>query len=80
MSELLTLNTLPGLRRELVDALDALYPEKCPDIQDTERGIWMYAGQRQLVRNLKTIFERQERHARNAPILGGGPADRLAGL
>lgn len=84
-NEPLTLNNIPGLNRELVTALDTLFPELCPDIQDIERGIWMYAGKRQLVRHLKTVLERQE-HSMNEDTkssiaLGGrSQADRLAGL
>ena len=55
-----TLAAIPGLSRELVDALDALYPERCPDIMDSEREIWMYAGERRLVRKLRIILMQQE--------------------
>lgn len=81
----LNLNNLPGLTRALVEALDTLFPERCPDIQDNERGIWVYAGKRELVRHLKTVLERQERRVdentkSNIPLGGRSQADRLAGL
>lgn len=60
-----TLSDLPDLSPALVDALDALFPEKCPDIQDTERAIWMYAGKRELVRALRIMLKRQQEQARN---------------
>ena len=60
-----TLSDLPGLTAELVDALDALFPERCPDMQDTERLIWMYTGKRALVRDLRTVLKRQREQARN---------------
>ena len=65
-----SLNRLPGLTRELVEGLDALVPERCPGLKQPERAIWMYAGKRELVRNLTAVLERQEREQRNAPHLG----------
>lgn len=60
-----TLSDLPDLSPAWVDALDALFPERCPDIQDTERAIWMYAGKRALVRDLRVVLKRQQEQARN---------------
>ncbi len=37
---------------ELVDMLDALYPEKSPEGHEEERTLWMRAGERRLVRRL----------------------------
>ena len=65
-----SLGRLPGLTRELVEGLDALVPERCPGLKQSEREIWMYAGKRELVRNLKTVFERQEREHARTPHLG----------
>lgn len=48
---------VPGLTREAVSALDALIPERCPDIHDSERAIWIYAGKRELVNFLKRQME-----------------------
>ena len=60
----------PGLTRELVEGLDALVPERCPGLKQPEREIWMYAGKRELVRNLITVLERQERERTRNPHLG----------
>lgn len=46
--------------KDLVDWLNRTVPERCPDIQDTERAIWMYAGKRELVRSLIHAYERQQ--------------------
>ena len=46
------LTVLPVSAEELVEALDASYPEKSPDPLDSEREIWMKAGERRLVRHL----------------------------
>ena len=61
----LTLSDLPDLSPALVDALDELFPERCPYIQDTERAIWMYAGKRALVRDLRAVLKHQQERARN---------------
>lgn len=37
---------------DLIYELDKQYPSKCPDPNDSERVIWMKAGQRLLVDNL----------------------------
>ena len=60
-----TLCDLPDLSPALVDALDELFPERCPYIQDTERAIWMYAGKRALVRDLRAVLKHQQERARN---------------
>ena len=43
---------LPLTIPEFIEWLDNLYPERCPDINDSEREIWMKAGERRLVRSL----------------------------
>jgi len=43
---------LPLTAEELVKELDVIYPEKCPSPEDSSKDIWMYAGQRELVRVL----------------------------
>ncbi|MFR0874370.1 MAG: hypothetical protein ACLSHC_06970 [Bilophila wadsworthia] len=53
----------------IVEGLDAV-PERCPGLKQPEREIWMYAGKRELVRNLITVLERQERERTRNPHLG----------
>jgi hypothetical protein len=57
---------LPYLESDLVQALDKLFPEKCPDPRMSERDIWIYVGKRQLVQFIKEQHERQQEN-----ILGG---------
>lgn len=49
-----------AISRELVEWLEKTIPERCPDIMDTERAIWMYAGERSLVRKLRAAFDKQQ--------------------
>jgi hypothetical protein len=54
---------LPIDSYELVEELDRLYPEKSPNPLDSEREIWMKAGERRLVNNLlirKKVGEKTE--------------------
>lgn len=37
---------------DLINMLDALYPEQSPNPNDSERLVWMKAGQRELIRKL----------------------------
>jgi len=39
--------------RELVDALERMIPERCPDLNERRRDVWHYAGQRAVVRLLQ---------------------------
>lgn len=55
-----TLLTVRGLSRELLDDLDALFPERCPETNAADRDIWFYAGKRALVRDLLLALRHQE--------------------
>lgn len=41
---------------ELLKELDALYPDRCPDPDDTERMVWVKVGERRVVNFLKSAF------------------------
>lgn len=56
----LTLLTLRGLSTELLDDLERLFPERCPELDDSERFIWFYGGKRALVRALKQALHHQQ--------------------
>jgi hypothetical protein len=51
---------VPPIPADVIDWLDRLYPEKCPDPKDAEREIWMKSGERRLVRRLRLELQRQE--------------------
>lgn len=44
----------------LIEWLNALYPEKCPNPEDTEREVWMKAGERRVVNQLINKLNRTE--------------------
>lgn len=48
---------------DFLDALEELYPARPPDPKDTDREIWMKAGERRVVEVLRAKFnEATERH------------------
>lgn len=55
-----TTPALPPIPRELVEALDRAFPERCPDPADDDRTIWLRAGRRDVVR-LVMAWEAEQR-------------------
>lgn len=49
----------PEVSQALIDELDRLFPEACPNLSDPERSIWFKVGQRDVVRFLKQKFIEQ---------------------
>lgn len=58
----------PPISKELIDYLDATVPEKCPDLNASEREVWAYVGKRQLVRGLIAQFQAQSDNILETPI------------
>lgn len=52
----------PRISKDFIEALDALYPERCPEPQWSDREIWMRVGERRVVRALQRIFDEQNRN------------------
>lgn len=50
---------IPHITDELVEFLDALYPERCPELSWTDREVWARAGERRVVRKLKQMLADQ---------------------
>lgn len=51
------MHKLPLDVKELIEALNAEVPHRCPRAEESERAIWMYAGRRALVDYLLTLAE-----------------------
>lgn len=54
------MNHIPLHAYDLIDDLNEAYPEKAPDPEDSEREIWMKAGERRLINRLLVIKQREE--------------------
>lgn len=50
---------LPVVPKDLLDALEVRFPERCPEPEWSDREIWIRAGERRVVRFLKRVFEQQ---------------------
>ena len=50
----------PVIPKDLVEYLNRTFPERCPDFKDTEREIWFYKGQREIVKWLMYTQKSQE--------------------
>jgi hypothetical protein len=49
----------PHIDIDLLTHLERVIPEMCPDLQQSDREIFHYAGRRSLVRMLRQIFNEQ---------------------
>lgn len=59
------------LDRNLIDALNELHPHRCPDIKDSEREIWMKAGERRLVDFLDAAYRVSTETVLTTPSITG---------
>lgn len=46
------MNPIPHLSSELIEQLDETHPHRCPSPKQSEREIWMQAGERLLIDRL----------------------------
>ena len=57
--------TMPPIPKSLLDALDGMFPDQTPRLEDTDRMVWFKAGQRATVDYLIEQHKRQ-----NESVLG----------
>ncbi len=50
----------PNLSEELIQYLDTLFPEKCADLNQTEKEIFYQSGQRSVVKHLIEKYNLQK--------------------
>ncbi len=58
-------NDIPPIPLGLIKALEERFPTKCPDLSDSERVIFYYAGQVAMIQWLKDIQTRRQKDALN---------------
>jgi Ni,Fe-hydrogenase III component G len=49
----------PPIDESILKRLEETYPELCPEENWTDRQIWIYVGQRNVVRMLRSIYLEQ---------------------
>ena len=52
---------IPAIPPGLIDALERRFPSKCPDVHDSERVIFHYAGQVAMIRWLRNVQSRRQK-------------------
>ena len=59
MKDITIQRDLPDLSQRLLERLDELYHDRCPDPNDSERDVWIKAGQRKVVNFLWDVHDEQ---------------------
>ena len=54
------MDQLPVIPKDLLDALELRFPERCPEPEWSEREIWMRVGERRVIRLLRRVYEQQQ--------------------
>jgi hypothetical protein len=49
----------PAIPADLLAELDRMFPERCPDLKQTDREIWRDVGAREVIRMLHAKFDEQ---------------------
>ena len=49
----------PPIDEVLIRKLEEIYPDKCPSIETSDRDIWRYGGQVELVWMLLSVYNEQ---------------------
>ena len=55
-SPAITKEQFPTLPKNILDALEKLIPNKCPNLLDTEREVWYNVGRRSVVDLLRESY------------------------
>lgn len=50
----------PPIDEALLRKLEETFPEKCPELDDSDRLIWSHVGQRSVVRMLRAVYLEQQ--------------------
>ena len=66
---------VPYLSRDLVSQLDALHPARPPNPKDSEREIWMKAGERRLIEGLMHTIQEQDENVLDDPVTSSNPME-----
>jgi len=61
-------NHVPPDSRSLIALLDASFPARPPDPAETEREIWMKAGERRLIEAMKSRQAEQDETILESPV------------
>jgi hypothetical protein len=57
----------PLVSLELLRELDALYPERCADLKDSDREVWAKAGERRVLQFMRAAFDEANENILQGP-------------
>lgn len=55
----MTPNRVPPIPREILEYLERIFPDKAPDLSDSDREVWAKAGEQRVIRKLRAEFSIQ---------------------
>jgi len=50
----------PAVTKALVERMETLYPDRCPEMTDPDRLVWLKTGQRSVVAFLRSRYNQQQ--------------------
>ena len=50
---------MPLISESLLKRLESLFPDKCPDLTNTEKDVWFKSGQVSVIRFLRQTYNEQ---------------------
>jgi len=60
---------IPAIPLDLIQYLSKLYPDQVPNINDSERNIWLKVGQVSVIRKLRQLYEEQNENTLDSQVL-----------
>ncbi len=61
-------NNFPLIPKPLLDELNHRYPERYPEMEWSDREVWLKAGERRVVRFLNEMYKRQNENILESPL------------
>jgi hypothetical protein len=52
--------TIPFVDERLLDYLQRLFPDKAPELKDTDREVWFHRGSAEVIRHLQHLRSQQQ--------------------
>lgn len=53
------MSRLPVVDEALLDYLERMFPDRCPNLEDDENTVWFKAGAASVARHLRAVHEQQ---------------------
>jgi hypothetical protein len=53
----------PALDKAIIEWLEAVFPDRCPDPSFSDRQVWMAVGEQRVIRKLRAELEKQQENS-----------------